>query len=267
MTRVGTNMSGSIRRSTSSRSSSSPTSYVALMRKQKGTVWCDRSQHEDPRLLAQQKAAKMRATLEVHGGNATASGRTSTIGSGSMVGKIRHHGVPKAPGYVPVNLSGAGVPIRLSATEVGVAEEELDDGDSGRLQTRTGSGRSSLGSSRFPSGYQRPQGRFSSSSTPPSGGGSPGDIPEAQETPVPNDTKKNGEDYFNAPGGNGESAGSGDREDSFGNITDMAAPSAAVKQADSAKKADDLRRRGSVDDRAMTMSGVRLFVANPDLDD
>jgi len=31
--------------------------------------------------------------------------------------------------------------------------------------------------------------------------------------------------------------------------------------------ADDLRRRGSVDDRTTTMSGVRLFVANPDLSD
>ena len=31
--------------------------------------------------------------------------------------------------------------------------------------------------------------------------------------------------------------------------------------------ADELRRRGSVDDRTMTMSGaVRLFVANPDMD-
>ena len=33
------------------------------------------------------------------------------------------------------------------------------------------------------------------------------------------------------------------------------------------KTEDELRRRGSVDDRAMTMGGVRLFVANPDLDD
>lgn len=33
------------------------------------------------------------------------------------------------------------------------------------------------------------------------------------------------------------------------------------------RKEDELRRRGSVDDRAMTMGNVRLFVANPDLDD
>jgi hypothetical protein len=30
---------------------------------------------------------------------------------------------------------------------------------------------------------------------------------------------------------------------------------------------EELKRRGSVDDRTMTMSGVRLFVANPDMDD
>jgi len=29
---------------------------------------------------------------------------------------------------------------------------------------------------------------------------------------------------------------------------------------------NEMRRRGSVDDRTMTMSGVRLFVANPDID-
>ena len=206
----------------------------------------------------------MRATLEVHGGNQS-GGRTATIQSGSMVGKIRHHGVPKAPGYVP-NMSGAGVPLRLSANEIG-AEEDLDDAGSGRLDTRrTGSGRSSQGSSRFPSGYARPQGRFSSGSTPPSGDGSPGDIPETQETPVPGDDKKK-DDYFSATGGNGDSGGSGEGEDSFGGITDMAAPSAAVQQAQTAKKAEDLRRRGSVDERTMTMSGVRLFVANPDLSD
>lgn len=38
--------------------------------------------------------------------------------------------------------------------------------------------------------------------------------------------------------------------------------------AEQAKKAEELRRRGSVDERSMTMGGKgRLFVANPDLDD
>src|SRR6266536_3312564 len=58
-----------LRRSTSSRSGSQPQGYVALMRKQKATVWCDRAQYEDPRLLAAQKAAKLRAAIEVSGGN------------------------------------------------------------------------------------------------------------------------------------------------------------------------------------------------------
>ncbi|EFQ35804.1 uncharacterized protein GLRG_10999 [Colletotrichum graminicola M1.001] len=82
-----TSPTNDLRRSSSSRSGGSPqpTGYVALLRKQKATVWCDRAQHEDPRLVAQQRAAKMRATLEVIGGQQrSASGlsasaaRTST---------------------------------------------------------------------------------------------------------------------------------------------------------------------------------------------
>lgn len=41
---VRQNSGASLTRSTSSRSGSSPTSYVALMRKQKATVWSDRAQ-------------------------------------------------------------------------------------------------------------------------------------------------------------------------------------------------------------------------------
>ncbi|KAK1574584.1 uncharacterized protein LY79DRAFT_487885, partial [Colletotrichum navitas] len=82
-----TSPTNDLRRSSSSRSGGSPqpTGYVALLRKQKATVWCDRAQYEDPRLVAQQRAAKMRATLEVIGGQQrTSSGlsasaaRTST---------------------------------------------------------------------------------------------------------------------------------------------------------------------------------------------
>lgn len=257
-----------MRRSGSGRSTSSPTSYVALMRKQKATVWCDRAQHEDPRTAAAAKAAKHRAILEVHGGgNGTGSGRSSTIGSGSMVGKIRHHGIPKAPGYNPTNMSGAGVPLRLSANEVGNQDDDRDDASSGQFHQRTGSGRSSQGSARFPSGYQRPQpGRFSTGSTPPSEqADSINEEPE--ETPVPETTS--GPDYFHTQGGNGGSAGSTglEREDSFGDIKEMSGPNSALTAAEKAKKAEDLRRRGSVDERTMTMSGVRLFVANPDTDD
>ena len=197
--------------------------------------------------------------------NGAGSGRTSTAGSGSMVGKIRHHGVPKAPGYVPANMTGAGVPLRLSANEVGNLEDE-EDASSARFHARTGSGRSSQGSARFPSGYQRPQqGRFSTGSTPPSEqAGSINEEPDDPfETPVPVPRK----DYFYERKESGGSGGSLEREDSFGDIKEMQGPSSALTAAEKAKKVEDLRRRGSVDERTMTMSGVRLYVANPDMDD
>ena len=274
MHRQGTTSSAASapRRSTSSRSSTTPTSYVALMRKQKATVWCDRSQNIDHKMAAAQKMAKERATLEVHGGGTGSSGRTSTISSGSMVGKIRHHGVPRAPGYVPANLSGAGVPVRLSANEMLGDEQEgrsLGDASSSMVHARTGSGRSSTNSTKYPSGYPRSsQGRFSTSSTPPSGGedGSPNeDIPELAEP----EARNRSHDYFNDKGGAGGSGDSGplEGEDSFGDLREMKGPSAALQVAMQAKKAEDLRRRGSVDERAMSIgTGVRLFVANPDVE-
>jgi hypothetical protein len=243
------------------------------MRKQKATVWCDRSQNIDQKTAAAQRAAKQRAAQEVHGGNGTA-GRTSTINSGSVVGKIRHHGVPKAPGYVPANLSGAGVPMRLSANEMLGDEEEASVGEtnSSMMHARSGSGRSSTNSAKYPSGYPRPQGRFSTTSTPPSGGesGSPNeDIPELAETPGAGRRDRN-RDYFDEKAG-GSTPGDSSQlegEDSFGDIKEMKGPNAAVQAIQKAKNNEDLRRRGSVDERAMSMSaGVRLFVANPDLDD
>jgi hypothetical protein len=56
-------------------------------------------------------------------------------------------------------------------------------------------------------------------------------------------------------------------EKDFGGLGDMSAPAAADTAMHKAKKADDLRRRGSVDDRTTSLTGVRLFIANPDLDD
>jgi hypothetical protein len=276
MQRQGTNSSAESarRRSTSSRSSTTPTSYVALMRKQKATVWCDRAQNIDQKTAAAQRAAKQRAVLEVHGGNA-AAGRTNTINSGSMVGKIRHHGVPKAPGYVPANLSGAGVPMRLSANEMLGDEEEgrsIGETNSSMMHARSGSGRSSTNSAKYPSGYPRSQGRFSTGSTPPSGGesGSPNEnIPELAETPGAGrgDQKR---DYFNekTDGSTLVDPSLVEGEDSFGDIKDMKGPNTALQAVQKAKNNEDLQRRGSVDERAMSMSkGVRLFVANPDLDD
>ena len=77
-------------------------------------------------------------------------------------------------------------------------------------------------------------------------------------------------DYFDKESlarSNSNGPGTPEREDSFGDIKELTGPNAIMKAAENAKKAEELRRRGSVDDRTMTMSGVRLFVANPDLDD
>jgi hypothetical protein len=73
-------------------------------------------------------------------------------------------------------------------------------------------------------------------------------------------------DYFATKAGNGNSAGSGSsgsstRENSFGAMGALPERS----QERETKDPDDLIRRGSVDERTMTMGrNVRLFVANPD---
>ena len=242
------------------------------MRKQKATVWCDRAQHEDPRIAAQHKAAKMRATREIT--DRVAEGRTSTsgsMGSGSLGvrSKIRHHGLPKATGYSYANMSAGGVPMRLSASEVGDEESRQGyDDDSGRTMShrRNGSGRAS-GDDRWLGVEQRGKGRYSQGGSPNSRQGvSPEeDIPEMKETPVPGEQQQR--DYFGQNGGQGGSGGSSDREDSFGNIGQMEAPKTEEKKR---RTSDELRRRGSVDERANTMGymgGGRLFVANPDLSD
>ncbi|KAH7042702.1 hypothetical protein B0J12DRAFT_673841 [Macrophomina phaseolina] len=260
-----------LRRSSSGRStaSQSSSSYVALMRRQKATVWCDRAQYEDPRLAAQQRAAKMRAAMEVVGGHQTS--RTSTSSSGVAAGvrsKIRHHGAPKASLYTPANLTGSGVPMRLSASEVDEGDSDNDSNGVNNLHNRSGSGRSSLGSGRRVYSYAGPSGaRNSASSTPPSGqGNSPTDM-VAGETPVQGDFARRNS-YFaqrRNTGLSGGSGSSGERENSFGGLGQM--PQHEPQAAEPKKTSDDLRRRGSVDDRTMTMSGaVRLFVANPDND-
>jgi hypothetical protein len=267
------------------------------MRKQKATVWCDRSQTLDPRAAAAQKAAKHRAALEVHGAG---SGRTSTLTSG----KVRS---TKTGSYVPANLSGVSVPVRLSANEMlGDEEDETThDGRSigadtvsttARIHNRTGSGRSSVHSGKYPSGYPRTTqpggnstGRFSTASSPPSGSeGSPHEnIPEVSETHQLQPER----DYFTkSTGGGGSNSGNGGgvgtpssggtgggsigskgEEDRFGDAGELRGPSrhsAVAVAAEQAKKAEELRRRGSVDERTMTMGGKgRLFVANPDLHD
>ncbi|KAL9594983.1 MAG: hypothetical protein Q9219_006711 [cf. Caloplaca sp. 3 TL-2023] len=275
--RTSSTISNPLSRTSSARSGQSITSssYVALMRKQKATVWCDRAQREDPRIIAQQKAAKVRAAREIVGG-ANAVGRTSTsgsLGSGSLGvrSKIRHHGLQKSAGYSYGNmLGGVGVPLRLSASEVGDETSPRSDGDSGRnMYQRTDSARSSMASNRWLStGSQRGH-RYSEGSTPNSGAGGStngeADIPELEETPIPTDHAQSN-DYFNFAAQGRKSGES--IEARFGEFGQMNGPPAITSaKKEGGKSAEELSRRGSVDERANTMSGVRLFVANPDLSD
>lgn len=274
-TRTPSNVSSNLSRTSSSRSggSLSPSSYVALMRKQKATVWCDRAQHEDPRILAQQKAAKMRAHREVSGGKES---RTSTgsIGS-SSIGvrrKIIHHNIPKTTGYNYPNMVAGGVPMRLISSEVGDEASVLDDGE-GMMHQRTNSGMSNrwLGTASD----RRHSYRYSQGSLRTSGqGASPTeDIPELEETPVlrqygHTDSIEVEGDYFSqnpADHGGGSGSSSSELESNFGSVGQMKGP---VTSRDIGKsRTDDLRRRGSVDERSNTMGGGRLYVTNPDLSD
>lgn len=242
-----------IRRTASSRSANSQLGYVALMRRQKATVWCDRAQPEDARLREQALRAKKRAYLEVHGSGA----RSGTLNSG----KIRH-GPKGAAEFSPSNLVGAKVPVRLSANEV-EGDDDAHSADGGAIHKRTGSGRSSLGSAhRYPSGYSRPQGTMGSNSTPPN---EKTDLPEVSENTsaeIQEEEKSRLSSLIKDDAATTHSSEQ-EHEDALG---DMQAPSAATAAAEKAKKAADLRRRGSVDERTTSMTNVRLFVANPDSD-
>ncbi|OQD72752.1 hypothetical protein PENDEC_c019G05729 [Penicillium decumbens] len=242
-----------IRRSASNRSASSQLGYVALMRRQKGTVWCDRAQTEDARMREQALRDKKRAYLEVHGAGARRPGNN---------GKIRHH--KGGLEFSPSNLVGAKVPVRLSANEVGEEEEDTRSTDGATMHRRTGSGRSSIVSSRYPSGYQRPQGTMGSNTTPPS---EKTDLPGVSEnTPaeIQAEEKSRVSSLAKDDAATTHTTNSSELEDW---VPDMEAPSAADQAAQKAKKAEELRRRGSVDERTTSMTNVRLFVANPDLSD
>ncbi|KAI1477984.1 hypothetical protein K445DRAFT_8883 [Daldinia sp. EC12] len=268
-----TSPTADIRRSTSSRSGGggAPTSYVALLRKQKATVWCDRSQSEDPRLLAQQRLAKQRANQEVIGG--TMQSRTSTgIGStgGKVAAKIRHHGKPGVVGYTPdSNYMGVtGVPMRLSATEVEGEDGDEDDLSMRRLHhRRTGSsGRSSTASSRRGLAYR------TSGASQNSKRWSPGDTPERAGSMVIEDLEYTpGDDKLGRPQStrSGSSAEKADALPELGSASKAKLASnslmnAALTREKSVKNPEDLRRRGSVDERTMTLTSGRLFIANPD---
>jgi len=284
-----------IRRSTSSRSgggapgSPQGSSYVALLRKQKATVWSDRAQYEDPRLAAQQRAARMRAQLEVVGsnnglsvGSLTAAGRTSTglsSAGGKVAAKIRHHGKPGVIGYAPdSNLAGVGgVPLRLSATEVEGGDSDDDELGQKPHHRRTGSSsRSSTASGKRGLGYRGSVVLGPSNSLSGSRRWSPGDTPERSGSLVveenEGDTNYAADDAASATARSFGSGSSGERLD---NVPDLSTHGqrlatnsqmhATVTREKSVKSADDLRRRGSVDERTVSLNTTgRLFIANPD---
>lgn len=273
-----TSPTADIRRSSSSRSgggggnSFQPMSYVALLRKQKATVWCDRAQYEDPRLAAQQRAAKQRANQEVSA--RAAQGRTATgisSGAGKVAAKIRHHGKPGVVGYTPENnyIGVGGVPLRLSATEVEGEDSDDDDLSMGRLHhRRTGSsGRSSTTSGRRAAAY-----RTSGGVAPGGKKWSPGATPERTGSLAESQAEyQPGDDRLDRPQ-SVQSGSSAEKADALPELGKMSAAklasnsllNAALTREKSVKNPEDLKRRGSVDERTMTLSSGRLFIANPD---
>ncbi|KAI1746073.1 hypothetical protein F4680DRAFT_400304 [Xylaria scruposa] len=263
----GTSPTTDLRRSTSSRSfGTQPTGYVALLRKQKATVWCDRAQTEDPRILAQQRAAKQRAAQEVTGRTTQTRTSTGISGPGKVVTKFRHHGKPGVIGYAPGDnyIGVAGVPLRLSATEVEGEDSEEDDVSARRLHhRRTGSsGRSSTASGRRGIAY-RTSGSINKR-------WSPTDTPDRGSTMEDLEYKPGDDQLDRAP--STHSGSSAERADALpelasSNTAKLASNSllnAALTREKSVKNPEDLKRRGSVDERTMTLSSGRLFIANPD---
>ncbi|RFU76789.1 hypothetical protein TARUN_5460 [Trichoderma arundinaceum] len=283
-----TSSNSDLRRSISNRSFGQPqaTGYVALLRKQKATVWCDRAQYEDPRIVAQQRAAKMRANLEVSGGNrgsgsagSSSGGRTSTgiSATGKVAAKIRHHGKTPVVGYANENHVGVGgVPMRLSATEVeGESSEEEDNNYASRSHhRRTGSsGRSSVGSSsRRNVSYRSSGGTVTGAGTQGARRWSPGDTPERAGSLVeqPEDGTPITDDAASGRAQSTHSGSSAERADNVGELG--AAPRLASKslmhsaltREKSVKSPEELKRRGSVDERTATLTSQRLYIANPD---
>lgn len=255
--------------------------------------------------MDQQRQAKLRAAQEVSGGQKRnnsssnlAGGRTSTGGNGSIVGsnrvtaKIRHHGKAGLVGYSPGDIMGGvgGVPMRLSASEVEGGDSDDDSGNgefghNGGYHHRTGSGRSSLGSVNGvkrgfqPSRGSTNNGRWSSGTTPPGerAGKEDQPSPDSIETPAPGrHGHADRRDYFPGGGGDGNSDHGSEKADAVSELgpsalasNSMHTPKKNLGREKSLHNPEDLRRRGSVDERTMTMSAGmgRLFIANPDADD
>ena len=227
----------------------------------------------------------MRANMEVSGNGLATGGRTSTSGGSSLTGgvraKIGRHGAPKAQQYNPAAHPASGVPMRLSAREVDEDDSDDDNSATRNLQHRNSSGRSSTGSGgRMPSmqGAQyAPMGRNSGGSTSPRAPGrqdttsTEGTVTNNNKTPTPGQFRSS--EYFpqqeSATRPSAHSSDNSEREDSFGRAAGL--PLRVKNPEDEEREKIDLaelHRRGSVDERTMTMKGYgKLFVANPDVED
>lgn len=200
---------------------------------------------------------------------ARAGAAPSSSITGGVRSKIRHHGAPKAQQYAPAAHPSSGVPMRLSAREVDEGDSDDDaaaaaNTNASAANRRTPSGRSSTGSAHHPSAAHYPR-TPPSASAPHSWAGSPVvELPSrgragtgaSDATPVPERHPRHGGCFPESlpppplplplplplPGKRThELRGSGAGQDAV-----------------------DLQRRGSVDERTMTMG--RLFVANPDVE-
>ena len=156
--------------------------------------------------------------------------------------------------------------MRLSASEVGDEANHYDETDrKTSMNNQRTNGRRGSGDHRWLDVDQGHRNRYSQGSTVQ--GESPNeDIPELEETPELEKQIQHGGEYFPKSAGH-RSGSSSEKENSFGNVGQMEAPKVEEKAR---KTSDELRRRGSVDERTNTMGYMgqgRLFVANPDLSD
>ncbi|KAI5844195.1 hypothetical protein BZA05DRAFT_177923 [Tricharina praecox] len=259
----------------------SSNNYVAALRRQKATVWCDKSQQEDPRLVASQKAAKARAAKDVVGPSSSASKGglgSSSSSSTSLRGRASaHHKLGKTNSHTVVGIGANSLvnqpPPRLSATEANDDSGEEDELYMGQhRRSGSGSGRSSLNSNHRTYANDRRNSSIGGiHRTTSTGSGSSTYSPNLSSTELnepssqPRAGKTNRTPPHFVPYIVEESnprvtiSGGGYYETSF--------PASPVDRNVVRRSGSQLRRSGSVDEgevRTMTMSGLRLVVANPD---
>lgn len=277
----------------SSIATTSSNAYVTYLRRQKATVWCDKSQYEDPRLLAAQRAAKLRAAIEVvgsstsaflsagyhgHGlGSGTGSAASSLNGGRSgKLGRSSNHvtsSVKKTwagttgPGIVGGSLA-RGVPDRLSATEVLGDEDEDETFITGPgITRRSGSGKSSLNSNHRKTNRASSIRSDTNRASSMYGTGSGGLQHRNSNGSTSNYSPTSSIAEFSQDGRmKGKRSGSASPP---GHVEHRNRHDNSQYSVGTPRRDNTLKRKGSLNEeevaRTMTMSNVRLFVANPDV--